>query len=284
MLWWAGYSEGKRKTLPFNVIIPNALTLCALCAGITAIRFGIDGFWDRSVIALLIAAILDGLDGRVARLLRGTSKFGAELDSLSDIVCFGVAPAIILHQFTMHGSAGLGWALCLCYAVCCALRLARFNTMIDDPDQPAWAYNYFTGVPAPAAALIVLAPLSLSIEFPDSIFSHAAFVGSFLVIVSYLMISRLPTFAVKKGRVPAKWVVPLMLAIGVLVAFLVNQPWVTLALVGIGYLCSIPFSVLSYNRRMAGHIPPDEEDLKVEEVIEIKEAEKVNDETLQDSL
>jgi len=249
MQWLPGAGDSAKRTLPFNVIIPNVLTLCALCSGITAIRFGIDGFWDRAVIALLVAAILDGLDGRVARMLRGTSKFGAELDSLSDFICFGVAPAIIMHQFTMHGSAGVGWALCLCYAVCCSLRLARFNTMIDDPDQPAWAYNYFTGVPAPAAALVVLAPLSLSIEFPDSIFSSSAVVGGFLILVSFLMVCRLPTFAFKKGRVPARAVLPLLLCTGALIAFLVTQPWVTLALVGIGYLAMIPFSVLSYHRR-----------------------------------
>jgi CDP-diacylglycerol--serine O-phosphatidyltransferase len=239
------------RSLPFNVIIPNMLTLLALSAGVTSIRFGIEERWERAVVALLIAAVLDGLDGRIARLLRGTSKFGAELDSLSDIICFGVAPAIILHQFAMHGSAGVGWALCLCYAVCCALRLARFNTMIGDPDQPVWAGNFFTGVPAPAAALVVLIPMILSIEFDHGIFSHPVMVGGFLIGVSFLMVSRVPTFSFKKGRVPVRGVLPLLLLIGALAAFLVTQPWLTLSALGLVYLCSIPFSLRSYARRAA---------------------------------
>ena len=252
------------RSLPFNVIIPNMLTLFALSAGITAIRFGIEGRWEHSVIALLIAAILDGLDGRIARLLRGTSKFGAELDSLSDIICFGVAPALILHQFAMHGSAGIGWAICLLYAVCCALRLARFNTMIGDPDQPAWAYNYFTGVPAPAAALLVLIPLMLSNEFGPEFFSNPVLVGAFLVGVAALMVSRIPTFSFKKGRVPVRGVLPLLLFIGLLAAFLVTQPWVTLSVLGLVYLASIPVSLGAYRRRAAleaeGKALADEED------------------------
>lgn len=239
------------RSLPFNVIIPNMVTLFALSAGVTAIRFGIEARWEHSVIALLIAAILDGLDGRIARLLRGTSKFGAELDSLSDIICFGVAPALILHQFAMHGSAGVGWAICLVYAVCCALRLARFNTMIGDPDQPAWAYNYFTGVPAPAAALLVLIPLMLSIEFGPEVFANAGLVGAFLIGVAALMVSRIPTFSFKKGRVPVNRVLPLLLLIGLLAAFLVTQPWVTLAVLGLIYLGTIPLSYTMYKRRAA---------------------------------
>jgi CDP-diacylglycerol--serine O-phosphatidyltransferase len=268
---WRNRGKAAKRTLPFNVMIPNALTMCALCAGITAIRFGVEGHWDRSVIALLIAAVLDGLDGRVARMLRGTSRFGAELDSLSDIVCFGVAPALILHQFTMHGSAGIGWALCLSYAACCALRLARFNTMIDDPDKPAWTANFFVGVPAPAAALIVLAPLSLSIEFPDSVFSHSAVVGIFLALVSFLMVSRVPTFSFKKGRVPAKAVLPLLLGVGAFVAFLVNQPWVTLAVVGMLYLATVPFSIIAYKRFAAGEVSDTDDG---DDIIDLDESAK----------
>ncbi len=252
------------RSLPFNVIIPNMLTLLALSAGVTAIRFGVEERWERAVIALLIAAVLDGLDGRIARLLRGTSKFGAELDSLSDIICFGVAPALILHQFAMHGSAGVGWAMCLCYAVCCALRLARFNTMIGDPDQPAWAANFFTGVPAPAAALVVLIPLILSIEFDHGVFSHPVVVGSFLAGVSFLMVSRVPTFSFKKGRVPVRGVLPLLLLIGAIAAFLVTQPWFTLSALGLAYVASIPFSMRAYARRAveqaAGEAADDDED------------------------
>jgi CDP-diacylglycerol--serine O-phosphatidyltransferase len=254
------------RSLPFNVIIPNMLTLLALSAGVTAIRFGVEERWERAVIALLIAALLDGLDGRIARLLRGTSKFGAELDSLSDIICFGVAPALILHQFAMHGSAGIGWAMCLCYTVCCALRLARFNTMIGDPDQPVWAGNFFTGVPAPAAALVVLIPLILSIEYDHSFFSHPVVVGTFLAGVSFLMVSRIPTFSFKKGRVPVRGVLPLLLLIGVIAGFLVTQPWFTLSALGLVYLGSIPVSLRVYARRAAAAaadrpVEDDEDDL-----------------------
>ncbi len=252
------------RSLPFNVIIPNVLTLFALSAGVTAIRFGIETKWERAVIALLIAAILDALDGRIARLLRGTSKFGAELDSLSDMVCFGVAPAIILYCFAMQGQTGFGWALCLGYAACMALRLARFNTMIGDPDQPAWAYNYFTGVPAPAAALLVLTPLTLSIEFEHSVFSEPAVVGTFLAGVAFLMVSRIPTFAMKKGRVPVRGVLPLMLLIVAIAAFLVTQPWLTMATLGLVYLGTIPVSYNMYRRRAAaeaeGKTPAEDDD------------------------
>ena len=237
------------RSLPFNVIIPNMITLFALSAGVTAIRFGLEARWQHSIIALLIAAILDGLDGRIARLLRGTSKFGAELDSLSDIICFGVAPALILYLFAMHDRAGVGWALCLIYAVCCALRLARFNTMIGDPDQPAWAYNYFTGVPAPAAALLVMIPLMLAVHFESE--ANSAMVAVFLLGVSALMVSRIPTFSFKKGRVPVDRVLPLLLLIGMLAAFLVSQPWLTLSGLGLVYLGSIPVSYTMYKRRAA---------------------------------
>jgi len=242
------------RSLPLNVVIPNILTLFALCAGVSAMRFGIEERWERAVIALLIASLLDGIDGRVARLLRGTSKFGAELDSLSDMVCFGVAPAIILYRFAMQGSAGIGWALCLGYAACMALRLARFNTMIGDPDKPAWAVNYFTGVPAPAAAFLVLTPLTLSNEFEHGIFSNPVLVGIFLIGVSFLMVSRIPTFAFKKGRVPVRGVLPLLLMIVALAGFLVTQPWLTLGGLSLIYLGSIPLSVRAYRRRAAADL------------------------------
>ena len=139
------------KALPFNRMIPNILTLLALCAGLTSIRFGLLEQWQLAVVALFAAAIFDGLDGRVARILKGTSKFGAELDSLSDFISFGVAPAIVLYLWTMQTWGNIGWLVVLIFSVCCALRLARFNTNLDEPNTPPWAVNFFTGVPAPAA-------------------------------------------------------------------------------------------------------------------------------------
>lgn len=171
------------RGLSINKLIPNILTLLALCAGLTSIRFAVHGMWKEAVIATVLAAILDGLDGRVARLLQGTSKFGAELDSLSDFVSFGVAPAMVLYFWTMQGAGGFGWALVLLFSVCCALRLARFNTMIGEPDLPPYAYNFFTGVPAPAAAGLVLMPILLVIGLA----------AAFLVTEPWLTLSVLGT-------------------------------------------------------------------------------------------
>lgn len=233
--------------LSINHMIPNVLTLLALCAGLTSIRFGLHGKWEAGVAAIFLAAILDGLDGRVARLLQGTSKFGAELDSLSDFVSFGVAPAMLLYFWTMQTAGGFGWALVLLFAVCCALRLARFNTMMGD-DLPPYAYNFFTGVPAPAAAGLVLFPMIASFQFGNGFFDRPAVVAVFLLGVSFLMVSTIPTFSFKKVRIPHKWVLPILLVIGLLAAFLVTEPWLTLVAVGVLYMGLIPLSVRSFRR------------------------------------
>lgn len=234
------------KGLSFNRMIPNILTLLALCAGVTSMRYGLRGEWERAVLAIVIAGILDGLDGRVARLLRGTSKFGAELDSLSDFVSFGVAPAMVLYLWTMQNAGGFGWALVLLFSVCAALRLARFNTMLGEPNPPPWAYNFFTGVPTPAGAGLVLVPMALSFNFGDELFRHPALVSVFLTGMAFLEISQVPTFSFKRFRIPHKYVLPMMVLVGVLAAFLVTEPWTTLSALGLLYLASIPFSIRSY--------------------------------------
>jgi CDP-diacylglycerol---serine O-phosphatidyltransferase len=234
--------------LSINRLIPNILTLLALCAGLTSIRFAVHDMWKEAVIATVLAAILDGLDGRIARLLQGTSKFGAELDSLSDFVSFGVAPAMVLYFWTMRSAGGFGWALVLLFSVCCALRLARFNTMIGEPDLPPYAYNFFTGVPAPAAAGMVLLPLALTIQFGDGFFNQPMVVALFLMGVSFLMVSKIPTFSFKKVRIPHKWVLPILLVVGLVAAFLVTEPWLTLSVLGVAYLASIPFALRSFRR------------------------------------
>jgi CDP-diacylglycerol--serine O-phosphatidyltransferase len=234
--------------LSINRLIPNILTLLALCAGLTSIRFGLHGAWEKAVLAIILAAVFDGLDGRVARLLQGTSKFGAELDSLSDFVSFGVAPAMVLYFWTMQSAGGLGWAMVLLYTVCCGLRLARFNTMLGQADLPPYAYNFFTGVPAPAAAGVVLLPMVASFEFGSGFFDRPTVVAVFLLGVSFLMVSTIPTFSFKKVRVPNAWVLPILLIIGVLAAFLVTEPWKTLAVVGAAYVVLIPVSVRSFRR------------------------------------
>lgn len=236
--------------LTINTLIPNILTLLALCAGLTSIRFALHGKWKEAVVAILLAAILDGLDGRVARMLQGTSKFGAELDSLSDFVSFGVAPAVVLYFWTMQGAGGFGWALVLLYTVCCALRLARFNTMLGT-DLPPYAYNFFTGIPAPAAAGLVLVPMAASFELGAGIFDRPVVVGAFLMVVALLMVSSVPTFSFKKVRVPHKWVLPILLIVGLLAAFLVTEPWLTLTMLGGLYFASIPFAIRAFRRLQA---------------------------------
>lgn len=235
--------------LTINKLIPNILTMLALCSGLTAIRFGVHGRWEAAVTMVLVAAIFDGLDGRVARLLHGTSKFGAELDSLSDFISFGVAPAIVLYFWTMQGAGGIGWALVLLFSACCALRLARFNTMLGQSDLPPFAYNFFTGVPAPAGAGLALLPMMASFHFgPDSLFESPLLTGVVLVGVSLLMVSTIPTFSGKRFRIPTPYVIPVLLAVGVLTAFMVSAPWTTLTVIGVLYAGSIPFSVRAFHR------------------------------------
>ena len=235
--------------LSFNKLIPNILTMLALCAGLTSMRFGLHGKWEQAVTSILVAAILDGLDGRIARLLQGTSKFGAELDSLSDFVSFGVAPAMLLYFWTMQNAGGLGWALVLLFSVCCALRLARFNTMLGEPDLPPFAYNFFTGVPAPAAAGLVLLPMMISFHFGgEGLFASPLVNAVALVVVSFLMVSKIPTYSGKRFRVPHAYVLPMLLLVGVLTAFLVTAPWTTISIVGLGYLGCIPLSIRGFSR------------------------------------
>ena len=245
----------------FNRLIPNMLTLLALCAGVTAMRYGLDGKWERAVIAILVAGVLDGLDGRIARALGATSRFGAELDSLSDFVSFGVAPGFIIYLWSLQDAGGLGWALSLLFAVCCALRLARFNTRLDTADtKPAWAKNFFEGVPAPGAAGLALLPLVFSLQFGEAFFSRPGVTGFTLVAVSALMISQIPTPAFKRVKVPPRYVVFVLLAVGAGAAFLISTPWATLAVVGMMYLASIPYAAVLYRRRAQRGEGPDEDD------------------------
>ena len=234
--------------LPFNRMIPNILTLLALCAGLTAIRYGLEERWEHAGLALLVAAILDGLDGRIARVLKGASKFGAELDSLSDFICFGVAPALLLYMWTLSSAGRIGWVLALLFSVCCVLRLARFNTNLDETDQPAWTSNFFSGVPAPAGGALVMLPMFLSFQIGAGLFKQPVVVAVFIVVVSALMVSRIPTFAFKKFRVAPRWILPTMLLVGLFAATLVSDPWLTMAVTLILYLASIPFSLRSYRK------------------------------------
>jgi CDP-diacylglycerol--serine O-phosphatidyltransferase len=234
-------------SLSLNRLIPNILTLLALCAGMTAIRLAIDQKYQYAALAVIIAAILDGIDGRIARLLKGTSPFGAQLDSLSDFVSFGVAPAVLLYLWTMHQLASMGWVLVLLFGVCCAMRLARFNTQLG-AELPPYAYNFFTGVPAPMGAFLVMLPMFVSFEFDLDLFRSPYANGAVIAAVAALMTSRVPTYSFKRLRLPVEWFVPMVLVVAALVAFLTTEPWATLLLLGAAYIVSIPLSIRSYRR------------------------------------
>lgn len=241
----------------FNRLIPNMMTVLGLCCGLVAIRFAFEQRFEQAAVLIVVAGVIDGLDGRLARLLKATSRFGAEFDSLSDFLCFGVAPAMILYLWTMHDFRSLGFAPCLLFAVCMALRLARFNAALDvgPAVKPAYAYNFFTGVPAPAGAGCVLFPLFLGLWLTDmgwptlaAAVRHPAFVGPLIVIVAGLLVSTLPTWSFKNFKVPRALVLPLLLGTGLFVALLLGEPWLALAMAGIIYLGMLPFSVRSYLR------------------------------------
>jgi len=228
--------------LSVNRMVPNILTLLALCAGMTAIRFALNGNFQGAVYAIIVAGVLDGLDGRVARLLKATSHFGAELDSLSDFVSFGVAPAAVMYLWTMSALHSVGWAIVLFYAVCCALRLARFNTQLTT-EAPAHVARFFTGVPAPGGAGLVLMPLYASFEWGDW-FVRSPYLGAVWVAgIAALMVSRIPTLSLKKFHLPHHYVLPMFLGIGLLAAFATTAPWPTLVVIGTLYLGSIPLTV-----------------------------------------
>jgi CDP-diacylglycerol---serine O-phosphatidyltransferase len=235
------------RGLSFNKLIPNILTLLALCSGMTAIRFGLEEHYHQAVVAIIVAGIFDGIDGRIARLLKGTSEFGAELDSLSDFVSFGVAPALLMYLWSVQSLSGLGWMIALLFAICCGLRLARFNTQIG-ADLPPYAYNFFTGVPAPAAAGLAIVPMLLNFEFGWSGFRSGWFGAVVLAAVGALMVSRVPTFSMKRFHVPREWVLAMLLAIAGLAALATTEPWATLLIIGVIYIASIPLSVRAYNK------------------------------------
>jgi CDP-diacylglycerol--serine O-phosphatidyltransferase len=234
--------------LSVNRLIPNILTLLALCAGMTAMRFAMAGNFQMAVVSIIVAGVFDGLDGRMARLLKSTSSFGAELDSLSDFVSFGVAPAAVLYLWTMSQLHSIGWAIVLFFAVCCALRLARFNTEAA-VERPPYMAPFFSGAPAPAGAGLIMIPMFLAFQSGDWLFRspylNAVTVGG----TALLMVSKVPTVSLKRiVRIPHDWVVPTLLGVGVATAFLTTAPWPTLTVVGFVYLGSIPLTVRAYFR------------------------------------
>lgn len=237
-----------RKPPPLARVIPNAITIAALCTGLSSIRFALLERWELAVIFILIAAILDGMDGRIARLLRADSPFGAELDSLSDFISFGVAPAVVLYLYSLQIWKGTGWTLALFFSTCMALRLARFNTGTDTP-QAEWSKNYSIGVPAPAGALLALLPLMASFAFEESFRDTPLPFALSLGFSGLLMISRIPTFVLKKVRIPHPFVRPLLMMVAIFIASLFSTPWWTMSFGVVLYLLSIPLSLMSYRQQ-----------------------------------
>ena len=238
------------RAIPARYILPNLLTLVALSSGVTAIRLAAEGKFEYAVSAIIIAIVLDALDGRLARYLEGTSRFGAELDSLADFVNFGVAPAVMLYLWSLSSLHNFGWVVCLVLAIGCALRLARFNVALDDPKKPAWTAAYFTGMPAPAGALLSLAPLYLGfLGILNEGHPFAKTIAVYEIVIASLMVSRVPTFSGKTfTRVPREFYMPLLAALAVFMAMLISYPWETLAILTVVYLVSIPFGVMRYRR------------------------------------
>lgn len=236
--------RARLKVLSINRLLPNILTLLALCAGLTAIRYGLQDRFQAAVTAIIIAAILDGLDGRLARRLGSTSRFGAELDSLSDFLSFGVAPAVLLYLWTMNTAGSVGWAVVLLFPVCSALRLARFNTGLDaETSPPAWMSGFFTGVPAPAGAGLVLVPLMVSFEAGGEFFGHPVLVGIVMAVVGALMVSRIPTYSFKRVKIGAAYVLPLLIIVAAVAALLMTAPWHTIPFLGLLYVATFPLSI-----------------------------------------
>jgi CDP-diacylglycerol--serine O-phosphatidyltransferase len=246
----------------FNKMLPNLMTLVGLCVGLSAIRMAMDGHFGAAVIAIGVSGIIDGLDGRLARLLRATSRFGAEFDSLADFLCFGVAPALVMYLWSLNDWGAIGFLPSLMFASAMALRLARFNAAIDNAPPAAFAYNFFTGVPAPAGAGLALFPLLVGLEADKthliwlrSLVGFPGFSGAVLVGVALLCVSTLPVWSFKNFKIPTANVLPLLLGVVIFAAILLADPYAAGALLGLAYIAMLPFSRLSYQRlaREADH-------------------------------
>jgi CDP-diacylglycerol--serine O-phosphatidyltransferase len=259
------YPELRRRRfrpIPVRMLVPNVITLLAICAGLTAIRLSTEGHMELAVAAIVFAAVLDGLDGRVARMIKGQSKFGAELDSLADFVNFGVAPGLILYFWQLRELGNGGWIASMVFAISGGLRLARFNATMDDPDKPPFAANYFTGVPAPLGAITVLLPIYLA--FLGVPRPPATLTALYTLVIAFLMVSRLPVFSGKtvRLRVPPEMVLPVFVSVVFFIALLIGYPWHILSACTVLYLLSLPAGWKSYRdheRKAAAQAapPPD---------------------------
>jgi CDP-diacylglycerol--serine O-phosphatidyltransferase len=234
--------------LPLRAFIPNAMTVLALCLGLSGVRFGIDGRWEMALAAIVGAGVVDGMDGRIARALRAQSKFGAELDSLSDNIAFGTAPALLLYFWSLKFAPHFGWIAALALAVSCALRLARFNARIDAVNQPHKSAGFNTGVPAPVGAGLAFVPIYLWLITGDTLFQAWQLVMPWIVFVAILMISSIPTFTWSSIRIRKSWRIMALAGVALLGAALISEPWLTLLAISAVYLAVLPFSIAAYAR------------------------------------
>lgn len=240
----------ERRGIPLRAVVPNAVTAMALCSGLSGIRFAIAGKWDVAIAMIMLAAVLDGMDGRIARMLNGSSRFGAELDSLSDVIAFGVSPAVILHLWSLQYWPRFGWIFALAYAVCMALRLARFNARIDVEDQPHKSAGFLTGVPAPAGAALLLLPilLWLASDRQWTWLQDYRLVAPWAAAIAFLVISSLATYSWTSFRLRRRLRLEAIVFIAIVGGALLTAPWETLSVLALLYLATIPFSILSYAR------------------------------------
>lgn len=241
------------REIPLRLIVPNMITVLAICAGLSGVRLAFENRFELAVAMVLIAAFLDGIDGRVARLMKATSKFGAQMDSLADIVNFGVAPALVLYAFVLDQARSLGWIAALIYVIAAGLRLARFNVMSERDVKASWQSEYFVGVPAPAGAMLVLLPMYLGLLglAPDRTFAVIA--SGYTVLVAFLLVSRLPVWSGKsENRVRRDLVLPIILFVVFYVATLMSFTWETMVITAVGYLVSLPFGARKWQKKYGG--------------------------------
>lgn len=240
----------RTRPRPILALVPNFFTILSLCAGMTGMRYALDERWELSVGLIVVAMLLDGLDGRSARLLNLTSKLGAQLDSLADFVSFGVAPAFVVYLWVLNDVRAVGWALAMLFAACCALRLARFNVETEDVDPPKWKAHFFSGIPAPAAAGCALVLPVASFVIGD--IAHTWWLNCLVMLATaLLMISTVPTFSIKMVKIPQDKVLPVLVGGVVFLVFLITETWATLLVVGLAYMVSIPFSIWIARRLQA---------------------------------
>jgi len=250
------------REIPLRMMVPNLITVLAICAGLTGIRLAFEGRYELAVSMVLVAAFLDGIDGRVARMMRATSNFGVQMDSLADIVNFGVAPALVLYVYVLDQARSIGWIAALIFAISAGLRLARFNVMTERVNKPKWLSEYFVGVPAPAGALLVMLPVYIGFLGLEASPIYGYLSAAYTVLIGYLLVSRIPVWSGKaQGMIRRENALPFILVVVVYVALLMSFTWEVLAATSILYLCTLPFGARAWSRKY-GSLPASEIDVE----------------------